>query len=199
MPKIITYTILTFFILSINSDIQRKVIRQGEFDITCYVSLKKKLKTEANKEYFWFKNGEIHSNYSGIGGLVLHDTYTKYYRSKQLAEMGTFNYGLKHGEWKSWFENGILKEIFVWKNGTKQGIYYKYNEFGELIWSGKYKNGQKSNIWINHKTKDTTYYLKDTISKTRPKSKFSKFLKRLFKKKDKDTLAKSHTPVNKRQ
>lgn len=174
--------------MSVASSLQRKQIHHDNYDITCYVSLKEKIPIKNNREYFWYKNGDIHYSYNGIGGPVLHDDYVKYYKSKQLAEKGNFKYGLKHGTWKSWYENGKLKETLTWKNGYKNGLYYEYDEKGGLVWSGSYKSNTKTKVWINHTIKDTTYYLKDTISKTKPQSKVSKFLKNLFKKKVSDSI-----------
>lgn len=179
-----------FLFLSVSSDIQRKRIRQGDFDVECYVYIKKLESFNKNKEYYWFKSGEVHNSYANAGGLVLHDEYKKFYRSKQLAEHGFFNYGLKDGQWRDWHENGKIKSVTDWSNGYKSGKYYLYEENGEILISGSFKKGIKSNTWINYKTADTTYHKNDSVYSEKPKSKASKFISKIFKKRDSVEVAK---------
>lgn len=180
---------LTVLLLSITSDIQKKIIRDGEFDIICYVSLKEIKKFSNDKKYFWFKNSQVHNSVSKVGGLALHDEFNKFYRTKQLAESGTFNYGLKEGQWKSWHVNGNIKTKIDWTDGYKNGKYLEYNKDGALIISGTYKNNEKRNTWINHKEKDTTYFKGDSIYTSKPKSKLNVFFNKIVKRKDSITRA----------
>ncbi len=190
MNKLVAIFGSIILFLSVSSDVQRKRIRQGDFDIECYVYIKKLESFHKKKEYYWFKSGEVHNSYANVGGLVLHDEYKKFYRSRQLAEQGFFNYGLKHGKWRDWYENGKIKSITNWNNGYKSGKYYEYNDSGVLLISGKYKRSIKSGTWINHKIADTTYYKKDSIYSEKPKSKTSKFFARIFRKRDSVEVAK---------
>lgn len=176
--------------VSLNSDTQRKRIRQGDYDIVCYVYIEPLEKFNKKKEYFWFKSGEVHNSFAQAGGLVLHEDYKKYYRSKQLAEHGRFYYGLKDGEWRDWYENGKLKTVTNWANGYKSGYYAKYDENGNIETLGTYKKNRKANRWINYKTADTTYFKNDSIYSEKPESKTSKFFSRLFEKRDSLKVAK---------
>jgi hypothetical protein len=184
MNKLIAILGTIIFFLSVNSDIQRKRIRQGDFDIECYVYLKTPESFNKKKEYYWFKSGEVHNSYANAGGLILHNEYKKYYRSKQLAEHGFFNYGLKNGKWKDWYENGKIRSVTNWNNGYKSGKYYQYDESGKLLITGTFRKGIKSSMWINHKSADTTYYKNDSIYTEKPKSKASKLFGKIFKKRD---------------
>lgn len=170
--------------MSVSSDTQRKFIRDGDYDIVCHVALKQVNNYQNGRLYYWFKTGEIHTSISNAGGLVLHEEYSKFYRSKQLAEKGNFNYGLKDGEWRNWYENGGLKSIIDWKKGLKNGVYISYDQEGRLVESGIYSNHKKSNMWVNHKLKDTTYYKGDSAYATKPVSKVNGFLNKLFRKRD---------------
>jgi len=190
MNKLITILGTLILCLSVSSDIQRKRLRQGDYDIECYVYVKKLEQYNKKKEYFWFKSGEIHNSFAAAGGLVLHDTYKKYYKSKQLAEHGHFNYGLKNGEWRDWYENGKLKTVTNWSNGYKSGYHAEYNQDGSIEVLGSYRRNIKSNRWINYKTADTTYYKNDSIYSEKPKTKTSKFFSKLFKKRDSVEVAK---------
>lgn len=178
--------ILIVFItcLSVTSDIQKKIIRQDGFDIEFYVYLNTLNKTKEGRNYFWFKSGEIHHSISTPGGLVLHTEFNKYYRSKQLAENGNFEYGLKTGAWRNWHENGNLKTVTDWKDGLKHGQFLLYDEAGTLIQSGTYNKNIKTEYWINYQTQDTLYFKKDSVYSEKPRSKTGLFLKSIFKKQD---------------
>jgi hypothetical protein len=170
--------------LSITSDLQKKFIRNGDYDIECYVSLKNIKYHEDNKMYYWFKANEIHKSLSSSGGFVLHDSYKMFYRTNQLAEEGTFVYGLKDGVWKDWHENGNLRTEASWKNGFKNGKYTSYDIFGNLESKGTYRNDLKTGRWINYKTKDTVNFKKNEIVVKKPDDGKDSFFKRLFTKRD---------------
>lgn len=181
-PIIILLILITCF--SITSDIQKKIIRQDGFDIECYVYLKAIDNTKKGRNYYWFKSGQVHQSNSSSGGLVLHNSFKKYYRSKQIAEIGNFEYGLKTNAWKSWHENGNLKTYTDWKDGLKHGNFMLYDETGVLVQSGTYNKNIKTEYWINHQTHDTLYFKKDSVYTTKPKSKTGLFLYSIFKKQD---------------
>ncbi|WP_353780195.1 hypothetical protein [Winogradskyella sp. 3972H.M.0a.05] len=188
MVKHSTYFIIIFSIF-FGFNTQKKIIYQDGFKIECSVYLEDVNAEKNSREYFWFKSGKINNSYGSVGGQVLHDTYSKYYRSNQLAEQGGFDMGLKHGTWKSWFENGRLKTILNWKGGLLHGDYASFDTNGKLIESGTFKNNLKSKLWINHITKDSTYYTKDSTYNKKPEN----FFQRIFKKRDsleKDSLKK---------
>ncbi|MCK8480935.1 toxin-antitoxin system YwqK family antitoxin [Psychroserpens algicola] len=184
MKKLVLIIMGVTLFLSVNSDVQRKQIRSGDYDIVCYVALKEIKHFIEGREYFWFKTGEIHNSISQSGGLVLHNEYEKFYRSRQLAEKGNFDYGLKDGEWRTWHENGNIQSISTWKNGQKNGLFLSYDEDGTKIQSGTYNNNEKTKLWINHKLKDTVYYKGDSAFSAKPKSKLKGFFNRIFKKRD---------------
>lgn len=169
--------------------VQKKLIRQEGYDIECFVYLEELTSFDEGKTYYWFRNSQIHQSNGFAGGLVLHDTYTKYYRSNQLAEKGAFDLGLKDGVWLTWYENGSLKSSQEWWNGVKHGDYRYYDTEGKLIYQGNYKRDTRHGEWIDHLKKDTLNYKRgeviieevDTVQKP-------SFLKRLFGKKEKDSL-----------
>lgn len=163
MKKAILMFLAFMLFFGVASELQKKIIRNKEFDIECYVSLKTMKTFENHKMYYWFKSGEIHKSLSASGGLVLHENYIKHYRTNQLAEQGRFNYGLKDGVWKEWFENGNMKSELIWSNGYRHGTYVAYDSFGNIETKGFYRNNMRSGRWINFKTKDTLNYKKDAL------------------------------------
>jgi hypothetical protein len=182
MKKLVLILIGVILFLSVSSDVQRKQIRSGDYDIVCYVSLKEIKNYTEGRAYYWFKTGEIHNSISQAGGLVLHEGYEKFFRSKQLAEKGNFDYGLKDGEWRTWYENGNVQSITDWKNGQKNGLFLQYDGSGTLVVSGNYNKNKKAKTWINHKLKDTVYHKGDSIYMAKPKS--NNLFTHLFVKRD---------------
>lgn len=191
--KTLIFSISIPIFLGLSGDpVQKKVIRTKEYDIEFYVSLKKK-RTNKNKEYFWYKSGEIHNSIGNAAGELLHLQYVKYYADNSLAERGEFEYGLKKGVWKQWYPNGVIMEESRWVDGVKYGPYFYYDKMGELVITGKYRDNNKIGVWINLKTKDTTWYKKGRafkedlrIIKKRQDSIDEKkgFFKKIFGKKD---------------
>ncbi|MEW4923104.1 hypothetical protein [Algibacter sp. 2305UL17-15] len=163
---IFIFTIGVCFAFTI--DVQKRMVRENGFDIECYISLKKSKNFDNNKIYYWFKSGRIHSSLANAGGYVLHNSCSKYYRSNQIAEQGAFNYGLKDGVWKSWYENGQLQLQEFWKAGYKDGKSTVYDSEGKIISVGDYRNNLKTGRWINYKTKDTTYHKNNSTYTERP-------------------------------
>ncbi len=178
--------IISVLFFSVVSDVQKKIIRNKDFDIECYVSLKKVKSYDSDKMYYWFKSGEIHHSLSSSEGLVLHADYVKYYKSNQLAEKGTFNYGLKDDVWRSWYINGNVKTSVKWKEGQMHGHFISYDSLSNTLESGTYKNDIKTGQWINHSTKDTLHYKNGDALKSADikREGFFKRLMKPFKKKD---------------
>ncbi|MDW8850095.1 hypothetical protein SD960_08340 [Flavobacterium sp. MMLR14_040] len=80
------------------------------------------------------------------------------YHDNQLAEQGQFKNGLRVGEWKTWYKNGVLASIQMWNNGFKSGKFFKYDLNANLIESGQYMTDLKTGKWINIQNRDTINY-----------------------------------------
>ncbi len=71
--KLILFCLVILTIFSFSNDpVQKKIIRTKDFDIYFYVSLKSK-KTSKDKNYYWYKSGEIHNSFGDAGGELLHE------------------------------------------------------------------------------------------------------------------------------
>lgn len=186
--------ILSFLILLIVTP-QKRIINDQDYDYEFFITRKKIKKPSFGKTYYWYKSRQIHTSVSDIGGALLTGEYHKYYKSKQLAEKGTFSKGLKDGIWKNWQENGNLTKVERWKKGTLHGLCTTYNLKGEKVSEGKFKNGRKHGTWIDYITKDTIRYKKGKIlpKKLKDTTKREPFLKRLFKRKKKKSSKKQQT------
>ncbi|NQY07265.1 MAG: hypothetical protein HRT68_14005 [Flavobacteriaceae bacterium] len=141
------------------------------------------------KTYYWYKSQRISNSVGGYSGSLLTGDYTKYYITNNLAEKGEFKRGLKHGVWKSWFENGKLKSITSWKKGTKDGIMITYNEDGKLLTRGRYVKNIKEGPWVDTEKGDTLHFRSGKVRiETKPKEKDSTktgLFQKVFKKKKK--------------
>lgn len=172
-------SLITTFILllPLSSTIYKREIKQNGFKITCFVSNKKIKKTNANKIYFWFKAGEIHSSKGNVGGKVLDNNYIKFNKKNNLIEKGAFKLGLKDGDWTSWYKNGNIKNRVLWEKGVKNGYFFSYLSNGKLDKTGFYKKNNKNKTWINHLKKDTLFYNNGVILKKK-----EKFIEKLLNK-----------------
>lgn len=166
--QIIFFLLISLGFGFITETLERRFIRTKEYDIELFIS-NKKIKIEKEKLYYWFKTGDIHQSFGSFSGKVLHDSYIKHYPNKQLAEKGTFYYGLKDGLWKTWYPNGSIKEVVRWRNGHKQGDFYAYLENGELAETGVYRRNRKRGMWVNFVENDTIWYKKDQVFNADPK------------------------------
>ncbi|MEP1488048.1 MAG: hypothetical protein ABJK28_06445 [Algibacter sp.] len=178
MKKILCCILIAVVCFSFSSDLQKKVIRNNGFDIECYVSPKKQTNFNDSKVYYWYKSGEIHQSLSNAGGFVLHKDYYKYYKSNELAEQGTFNFGLKIGTWKTWYKNGSLKIWEEWKQGHRDGHFKTFDSLGNLVNKGVYKNNIKNGYWVNYVMKDTVYHKSKETFKERPKNAVERLLRK---------------------
>lgn len=172
----------------------KKRISDSQYRYEFYTT-DKVVSPQPDRYYHWFKGGTIHTSEYGIAGELLHEEFQKFYHSNQLAEAGKFKYGLKEGYWKLWFENGKLKSEAYWSSGQMDGSYYEYDNNGLLLLKGKYRDNKRHGTWIDYIKKDTLKFssgllipkkVKDTLA---DKQKKPGFFKRLFAKKNKDTVA----------
>jgi len=192
MRILLLFSVLLFFSCKPNAELlQKKKIQTIIYKEDCTVVLKK-VKPSLNKTYFWYKSNEIHQSKGDYSGNLLQGKYVKHYITNELAEKGVFSYGLKKGEWKSWFKNGKLKAIDNWRDGKLSGKYFLHNDSGELVIKGKYSKGNKVGRWIDYVKKDTTLYKRGVVCVKKQKVKKdsitnakASFLNRLFKKKEK--------------
>ena len=178
--SIVIFLSIAITCFAFTTDLQKRSIRENGFDVECYIAVKKLRNFDSDKTYYWFKSGGVHQSIANAAGNVLHDTYLKYYRSNQLAEKGAFDYGLKTGTWKSWFENGQLRLQESWSNGYLDGEVLNYDSSGNLIIKGKYRNNVKVGQWINYRTRDTSYYKDDIKLEEKPRN----LIQRVLRKKD---------------
>lgn len=170
-------------------DTQRKIINTPNYNYEFYVLvINEGASIDSNKMIYWYRSREIHNSFGAAGGNLLHGQYQKFYKSSQLAEKGEFEFGLKDGEWNTWYESGLKKEVIDYKEGLRHGHYTSFDSNGKLLDKGLYRNGKKKGKWIENAS-DTLRYRNGVIKASRDTtSTINKKIKRFFQKKEKDSL-----------
>lgn len=104
----------------------------------------------------------------------------------KVMEMYSYDSGLKHGPWETYYDSGHLKGKGKYKNGYKQGEVFYYFSNGQLDLRGFYKQGEKNGLWTNYnedgsigkevhyrlgkilKGKELEQYIQDLKNKNKP-------------------------------
>lgn len=129
LPNTSAYTV------SINSgDTTRSFQVQG-------IAEEPKLKDEVT--YTWYKSNKLFTSQGGYSGQLLHGKYEEFV-AKRLILKGTYENGMRVGEWKSWNKKGDLKSTVTYKKGLRNGDYKLYQPAGQLKEYGNLKNGKRS-------------------------------------------------------
>ena len=84
-----------------------------------------KIKPKPLVTYYWHRNGQLRSTLGDFSGNILHGNSQEFDKSGRLLRKGTYHYGTKDGEWKSWDRNGDLIQFEKWDRGflTKRKSY----------------------------------------------------------------------------
>jgi hypothetical protein len=99
-----------------------------------------KSKLVDNYSYYWYYAGTINHNQGGFSGKLIHGNYEVFNIQQKLITQGNFEYGLKEGEWRYWYENGVLMKRCSYKNGQLNGKFKTYDSSGNLLADMNYVN-----------------------------------------------------------
>jgi len=58
------------------------------------------------------------------------------------------NKRIKHGDYKSYYENGQIWTQGIYKNGIKNGKWVEYDENGNTLREGNFKDGKEDGKWV---------------------------------------------------
>jgi antitoxin component YwqK of YwqJK toxin-antitoxin module len=119
---------------------QKLTLTQGdsvlEFRITDKV-----ITADAEKEYFWFKQQQIHSAIGSYSGHLLDQEFSVFTTSGDLKQRGYFQNGLKTKTWITYKGEVMIRQEFV--DGKKEGLYQDLFN-GQLRCEGKFKDGLRN-------------------------------------------------------
>jgi hypothetical protein len=71
-----------------------------------------------------------------------------YYPNKQKYVEANFKNGVRHGEWKSYFQSGQLQSEQYYINGQSDSVYKVFHENGKPYIEGHFKDGQCTGTWL---------------------------------------------------
>lgn len=92
--------------------------------------LKGKEKFETNKIYTSYKNNTINNTQGASGGKLLHGSYREYFFEGAIKKSGSFDHGLKSGNWSFYDENGSLLSSLKYKKGDTISPVLFFNKEG---------------------------------------------------------------------
>lgn len=74
--------------------------------------------------------------------------YTDKYPNGVIKFTGFFRFGLRHGQWMAFYENGLKWSECFYDKGKKNGSTMVFHPNGQLQYSGWYKQDQKDSLWF---------------------------------------------------
>jgi hypothetical protein len=86
--------------------------------------------------------------YSNINGTRTATKEIQYHPNGKKSMEGSLKDGLRHGEWKSWYENGNLWSVGTFANGLRHGKGVVYHPNGKKFIEGTYINGERAGTWM---------------------------------------------------
>lgn len=84
------------------------------------------------------------SNYTG--------DYTDKYQNGVIKFKGFFRFGQRHGQWMSFYPNGILWSELHFDKGLRAGLNATYYKNGKKRYEGVYKNDKQDSVWSYYDT-----------------------------------------------
>lgn len=95
-------------------------------------------------------NGRAHKVwvYALINGKRTAIREIQYHPNGVKSMEGPLKDGLRHGEWKSWYEDGSLWSVGSFVNGLRHGKGIVYHPNGKKFIEGAYIHGERSGKWM---------------------------------------------------
>jgi antitoxin component YwqK of YwqJK toxin-antitoxin module len=155
--------ILIFLSRNLFSQDSKNIVREVEIktkDSTIKAQIllsRTELDFKKDCKYYWYHEGQIHFNQSGIAGLPLHGNYSVFDNKGNMITSGQFHYGAQDGKWLYWSSKGNLRKIVYYKNGKLSGTPEIYDQ------PNKGSNKEKSSFftgWLKKEKKAKT----DTVT-----------------------------------
>jgi len=106
-------------------------------------------------EQKWIFKKDLFGFYMAPANGTLYKTLEKRYLYKR-----TYSGGIKHGEWKQWYDNGSQSSLKIFNNGQKTGIWKSWNENNALMFEADYAKG-RIRQWFNNGQLEYEYFIKD--------------------------------------
>ncbi len=86
--------------------------------------------------------------YARVDGIRTAVKEIQYHPNGAKSMEGPIKDGLRHGEWKSWYEDGNLWSVGIFVNGLRHGKGIVYHPNGKKFIQGAYINGERVGKWM---------------------------------------------------
>jgi antitoxin component YwqK of YwqJK toxin-antitoxin module len=130
---------------SLNSKSRLIIIKCGDSLIYAHIYTgERRSNPIPDRNYYWYSSDKIHNNIGGYSGNLLIGDYVVLNQEKNMIEKGSFNYGLKTGNWKRWYPDGKLQSNTNLEDGLLSGKSISYSQDGSYFTHTEYKNGFKN-------------------------------------------------------
>ena len=91
--------------------------------------------------------------YQKGGFKILFSISKTFYVGEGVAEIMTWNNGLRKGNWEQYFSDGKLKLRGNYDNDENEGEITAYYPSGKMLYSGNYHDGLRIGTWIYYDDK----------------------------------------------
>ena len=120
------------------------------------------IKTKDLVTYFWHRNGQLRSTKGDFSGNILHGDFQEFDKSGKMLGKGTYYYGTKEGEWKSWNRNGEIIKLEKWNKGfLSRRISYDLTKCTIENFKKNQLDGRR--IVLNNNRKESVVHFKNGI------------------------------------
>lgn len=91
--------------------------------------------------------------YAALGRINFDGINEKNYSKIEVRKVKEEFYknGNPHGEWQSWFEEGMLESVINYKDGAKHGKIAYYDKTGKVLFEAVYKMNEKQKVIVESK------------------------------------------------
>lgn len=166
IKKLISLVLLTgLFFTSCKPENNEKELSEKEKQIADSVSkVRQKLKVDSLKKINPLLIMPPDSNFTG--------DYIDKYPTGITKFKGFYRFGKRHGQWISFYQNGLPWSEMNFDKGLRNGQNITYTETGKLRYKGIYKNDKRDSIWLYFDTignvAERILYKNDIVEKKLP-------------------------------
>lgn len=145
------------------------------------------IKTNSHITYYWHRNGQLRSTSGDYSGNILHGNSQEFDKSGRMLEKGTYYYGTKDGEWKSWNRKGEIIKLEKWKRGfLKKRISYDLTR--RTIENFKQNKLDGRRIVLNNELKESVEHYRNGVRINKDKKTLKSLIHHKKHKKEPDVV-----------
>lgn len=157
--------LLFLFLISCTTSTEEKELTEREKAVRDSVSkIEQRKKSDSLKKTNPLLIVPPDSNYTG--------SYVDKYDNGITKFKGFFRFGKRHGQWVSFYPDGLMWSELHFDKGLRHGPNLTYYQNGELRYSGFYKNDKRDSLWVYYdsvgKVAQKFVFKEDKVMETLP-------------------------------